>query len=76
MRRHQPKAGQRAAAAINDVGPLAEEVDARNGEMTGNFLQAFSHIGLGNAGWAISQARQRAPQAAPAAVAADQTPWR
>jgi len=61
-------------AAINDVGLLAEEVDAR-GEMIGNFPQAFSHIGLVNAAWAITQARQRAPQAAQAAVAAaDQAP--
>ena len=46
-------------AAVNDVGLLAEEVDARSGEMIGNFPQAFSHIGLINAAWAISQAQQR-----------------
>jgi len=64
---------ERAVAAINDVGLLAEEVDARSGEMIGNFPQAFSHIGLVNAAWAITQARQRALQAAPVAVsAADQ----
>jgi GH15 family glucan-1,4-alpha-glucosidase len=50
---------ERAAAAINDVGLLAEEVDPRNGEMIGNFPQAFSHIGLINAAWAITQAQQR-----------------
>ena len=61
---------ERAVAAINDVGLLAEEVDARSGEMIGNFPQAFSHIGLINAAWAITQARQRAPQAAKVAVAA------
>lgn len=60
--------------AINDVGLLAEEVDAGSGEMIGNFPQAFSHIGLVNAAWAITQARQRAAQAAPAAVAAGQAP--
>jgi alpha,alpha-trehalase len=49
---------ERAVAAINDVGLLAEEVDPRNGEMIGNFPQAFSHIGLVNAAWAITQARQ------------------
>jgi hypothetical protein len=27
--------------------------------MTGNFPQAFSHIGLINAAWAIAQARER-----------------
>lgn len=47
-------------AAISDVGLLAEEVDPRSGEMIGSFPQAFSRIGLINAAWAISQARQRA----------------
>ena len=50
---------ERAVAAINDVGLLAEEVDPRNGEMIGNFPQAFSHIGLINAAWAITETRQR-----------------
>ena len=53
----------RAVAAINDVGLLAEEVDPRNGEMIGNFPQAFSHIGLVNAAWAITQAQQRSASA-------------
>jgi GH15 family glucan-1,4-alpha-glucosidase len=51
---------ERAVAAINDVGLLAEEVDVPSGEMIGNFPQAFSHIGLVNAAWAITQAQQRA----------------
>jgi GH15 family glucan-1,4-alpha-glucosidase len=51
---------ERAVAAINDVGLLAEEVAPRNGEMIGNFPQAFSHIGLINAAWAITQAQERA----------------
>ncbi len=51
---------ENAVAAINDVGLLAEEVDAASGEMIGNFPQAFSHIGLINAAWAIAQAQQRA----------------
>ncbi len=38
----------------NDVNLLAEEY--LDGEMLGNFPQAFSHIGLVNAAWAISQA--------------------
>jgi GH15 family glucan-1,4-alpha-glucosidase len=50
---------ERAVAAINDVGLLAEEVAPRDGEMIGNFPQAFSHIGLINAAWAITEARQR-----------------
>ena len=49
---------ERAVAAINDVGLLAEEIDA-DGEMIGNFPQAFSHIGRVNAAWAIAQAQQR-----------------
>ena len=54
---------ERAAAAANDVGLLAEEVDS-GGEMIGNFPQAFSHIGLVNAAWAISQAQGGAATAA------------
>jgi len=55
-------------AAINDVGLLAEEVDVPSGEMIGNFPQAFSHIGLINAAWAISQAREHADRRQPAAA--------
>jgi alpha,alpha-trehalase len=54
---------ERAVAAISDIGLLAEEVDPSNGEMIGNFPQAFSHVGLVNAAWAITEARQRAGQA-------------
>jgi GH15 family glucan-1,4-alpha-glucosidase len=54
---------ERALAAINDVGLLAEEIDPRSGEMIGNFPQAFSHVGLINAAWAVSQARQRTGRA-------------
>jgi GH15 family glucan-1,4-alpha-glucosidase len=48
----------RAAGYANDVGLLAEEVDATTGELLGNFPQAFSHIGLVNAAWAISEAER------------------
>src|SRR5439155_12305200 len=47
---------ERAVAFVNDVGLLAEEVDPHSGELLGNFPQAFSHIGLVNAAWAISEA--------------------
>jgi alpha,alpha-trehalase len=56
-------------AAINDVSLLAEEVDPGSGEMIGNFPQAFSHIGLINAAWAIAQARERAAGGGQAAAA-------
>ncbi len=49
---------ERAIAFVNDVGLLAEEVDPATGELLGNFPQAFSHIGLVNAAWAISEAER------------------
>jgi GH15 family glucan-1,4-alpha-glucosidase len=51
---------ERAAGLANDVGLLAEEVDAATGELLGNFPQAFSHVGLVNAAWAIAQAERGA----------------
>ena len=54
---------ERAAAFVNDVGLLAEEVDPVSGELLGNFPQAFSHIGLVNAAWAISESELREPPA-------------
>ena len=51
---------ERAAAFVNDVGLLAEEVDPVSGELLGNFPQAFSHIGLVNAAWAIAEAEAAA----------------
>jgi GH15 family glucan-1,4-alpha-glucosidase len=50
---------ERAAGYANDIGLLAEEVDPDTGEMLGNFPQAFSHIGLVNAAWAIAEAESR-----------------
>jgi alpha,alpha-trehalase len=49
---------ERAIGTMNDVGLLPEEVDSVSGEMIGNFPQAFSHVGLVNAAWAISQAQR------------------
>ncbi|MGZ4619961.1 MAG: glycoside hydrolase family 15 protein [Frankiaceae bacterium] len=57
---------EKARAYANDVGLLAEEVDPDTGEMLGNFPQAFSHIGLVNAAYAISLAEQAGGEAGPA----------
>ena len=38
----------------NDVGLLPEEYDPKRQRFTGNFPQAFSHVGLINAACAIS----------------------
>jgi alpha,alpha-trehalase len=48
---------ERGISTMNDVGLLPEEVEPDNGAMIGNFPQAFSHVGLINAAWAISQAQ-------------------
>jgi GH15 family glucan-1,4-alpha-glucosidase len=58
---------ERAIALANDVGLLAEEVDPATGELLGNFPQAFSHIGLVNAAWEISEATRRAAVPSPGA---------
>jgi GH15 family glucan-1,4-alpha-glucosidase len=49
---------ERAAGYATDLGLLAEEVDPASGELLGNYPQAFSHIGLVNAAWAIDQAER------------------
>ncbi len=53
----------------NDVGLLAEQIDPDSGEQTGNFPQAFSHVGLINAAWRlalVSEADGRIADASPA----------
>jgi GH15 family glucan-1,4-alpha-glucosidase len=62
---------ERAIAFVNDVGLLAEEVDPISGELLGNFPQAFSHIGLVNAAWAVSETELRQKSAAALRRAAD-----
>ena len=51
-------------ACGNDLGLIAEEVDPDTGALLGNFPQAFSHIGMVWAAWAIDAARTGRP-----------TPW-
>lgn len=45
-----------ASGCANDLGLMAEQVDPGDGRPLGNFPQAFTHIGLINAAWAIDQA--------------------
>ncbi|MDP8949118.1 MAG: glycoside hydrolase family 15 protein [Actinomycetota bacterium] len=49
---------EKTNAYTNDLGLLAEMVDAKTGELIGNFPQAFSHIGLVNAAWTLAQVRE------------------
>ena len=51
---------ERAAGFATDLGLLAEEVAPDSNELLGNFPQAFSHIGLVNAAWAIRTAEDKA----------------
>jgi GH15 family glucan-1,4-alpha-glucosidase len=48
-----------AVSVRNDVDLLAEEYG--DGQLLGNFPQAFSHVGLVNAAWAIAEAERRGP---------------
>jgi len=49
---------ERATAYTNDLGLHSEEADPATGELMGNFPQAFSHVGLVNAAWALSGMRR------------------
>jgi alpha,alpha-trehalase len=51
---------ERAAAIVNEVGLLAEDVDPVSGEFLCNFPQAFSHIGLATPACAISESERPA----------------
>jgi GH15 family glucan-1,4-alpha-glucosidase len=47
----------RLLECANDLGLLSEEIDAASGALLGNYPQAFSHIGMIWAAWAIDAAR-------------------
>jgi GH15 family glucan-1,4-alpha-glucosidase len=47
----------RLTGFANDLGLIAEEIDAPTGELLGNFPQAFSHIGLIKAAHDIDMAK-------------------
>jgi len=49
----------RMTGHANDLGLLAEQVDAATGALVGNFPQAFSHIGLITAAWEVDRAKDR-----------------
>ena len=52
---------ERTTAHANDLGLLAEQVDARRSALLGNMPQAFSHVGLINAAWRIAHPASEEP---------------
>ena len=55
----------RATSYANDLGLLAEEADPDRRELLGNYPQAFSHVGLINAAWRLTEAAAQSPDRAP-----------
>ena len=45
----------RATSCANDLGLLAEQADPDREELLGNYPQAFSHVGLINAAWRLTE---------------------
>jgi len=50
---------KRATSYANDLGLLAEQADPDRKELLGNYPQAFSHVGLINAAWRLTEAAPR-----------------
>ncbi len=46
------------ASCANDLGLMAEEVSLSTGEPLGNVPQALSHVGLINAAWRLTEAKE------------------
>ncbi len=44
----------------NDLGLMGEMSDPATGEVMGNFPQAFSHVGMINAGWRLTELSRKA----------------
>jgi alpha,alpha-trehalase len=61
---------ERLLGFCNDVGLLAEEIDPHDGELIGNFPQAFSHVGLIQAAIALDLPQESMSMMAPQASAA------
>ena len=55
-------------ARASSLGLLPEQIDPSSGAFSGNFPQAFSHIGVIAAGVTLVRATQLARQPAPAAA--------
>ena len=65
---------ERAAGFATGLGLMAEEVAPDSRELLGNFPQAFSHIGLVNAAWAISEAERRNREGPPPGLSRPEGP--
>jgi GH15 family glucan-1,4-alpha-glucosidase len=55
----------RYRTGANDLVPLAQQIETTGRVQLGNFPQAFSHIGLIGAAWAIDKAKSEQSSAKP-----------
>ncbi|HEY4919941.1 MAG TPA: glycoside hydrolase family 15 protein [Xanthobacteraceae bacterium] len=55
---------RRLVSLCNDVGLLSEEYDVRSKRLAGNFPQAFSHVGLANTAFNLTQVEKPVEQRA------------
>jgi GH15 family glucan-1,4-alpha-glucosidase len=61
---------RRLVSLCNDVGLLSEEYDFRSKRLAGNFPQAFSHVGLANTAFNLTQVEKPVEQRAQGGEAA------